>query len=394
MRRLASALIILLSASSLLAQTPDTASVRTTVTDPTGTLLAGAIVTLENAAAGTRRSAKTDAHGETVFAAVPVTGSYTLRVERSGFAGVTEGPFVLRGGETATMNVHLSVVAASGNVTVYGTSERVRGDSPELGTRIEEHALREVPVFGRKVTALPLLNSAVRPARGTGDLFLNNFLYVINGGGRRQTTYAIDGSTGDDAWGRQTIFTNVPLSAIHELTVLTNAFSSEYGRTTGSAINVVTQSGTNDLRGDVVLLSRPAGSDALRQLSGAISGPIVADRTHFLVAGEYNGQQRESRITSPLAPGTFTGNYKQTLAMARVDHELGSANHLLLRANIDRFSDTNPADVVGGVTLPSAGRTFRRDTSSLQVSDAATVRAALFNEARLIGQWGSPITQF
>src|SRR5207253_6203696 len=131
------------------------------------------------------------------------------------------------------------------------------------------------------------------PARGTGDLFLNNTLFVVNGGGRRQTSYTIDGSTANDSWGRQTIFTNIPLSAVHELTVLTNPFSAEYGRTTGSVLNVVTRSGTNDLGGDVIVLYRPASlqssapvshidaDDELRQLSATIGGPLVRDRTHF-----------------------------------------------------------------------------------------------------------------
>ncbi|HVG22255.1 MAG TPA: Plug domain-containing protein [Blastocatellia bacterium] len=79
-------------------------------------------------------------------------------------------------------------------------------------------------------------SAASEQSGGTGDLFLNNTLFVINGSGRRRTSFTIDGSTGDDAWGRQTIFTNIPPSAIQEFTVLTNGFSAEYGRTTGSVI--------------------------------------------------------------------------------------------------------------------------------------------------------------
>ncbi len=112
-----------------------------------------------------------------------------------------------------------------------------------------------------------LLNSAVRPARGTGDLFLNNTLFVVNGSGRRQTSFRIDGSTGDDAWGRQTIFTNIPLSALQEFTVLPNSFSAEYGRTSGGVVNVVTKTGTNDHHGEFIGLWRPAGIQARNPLS-------------------------------------------------------------------------------------------------------------------------------
>src|SRR5712691_1898679 len=255
--RFALAIFFIIRASLGFAQTTDTASVRAIVVDANGAPLGAASATLENSETGAHRRGKTDAHGEITFGAVPVSGAYRLRISRSGFEEATQGPFVLRAGETATFRTALSVLGVKAAMTVYGTAEGVRSDSPELGTRLDARALREVPVFGRKLTTLPLLNSAVRPARGTGDLFLNNTLFVINGGGRRQTTYSIDGSTGDDAWGRQTIFTNLPLSTIQEFTVLTNAFSSEYGRTTGAAINVITQSGTNALKGDLVGLYRP-----------------------------------------------------------------------------------------------------------------------------------------
>lgn len=406
MKSIISSALLLLFAAALTAQTSDTGSLRGTVTDTAGTRVSGATVTLENVTTGGRHEVVTNGDGEYRFGTIPVAGSYRLRINKSGFSEAGHGPFVLRANETATINTKLNLEATSATMTVFGTTEHVKNDSPELGTRLDEIALQKIPLSNRKITNLPLLNSAVRPARGTGDLFLNNTLFVINGGGRRQATYMIDGSTADDAWGRQTIFTNIPLAAVREFSVLTTAFSSEYGRTTGSAINVVTQSGGNQLLGDVLMLYRPmslqgdapvtnlAGGDELKQFSGMVSGPIVADKTHFLFGGEYNNQQRESSITSPLAAGTYTGQYKQTLLMARVDHDINPSNHLLVRGNLDRFTDSNPQDVVGGLNLPSAGREFRRSTSSLQVSDSGSIGSSMFNEARVAAMSGDPITQF
>lgn len=405
MRQLFASVLIVCSAFAAFAQTADTASIRGHITDATGAALPGVTATLEETGTGASRGAVTSSSGDYTFGTVPVSGSYQLQFHLSGFGSAQHGPFVLRAGETATVDARLTP-EVSASVVVRGTTDHVRSDSPELGTRLDEAALRNAPIIGNKITSLPLLNSAVRPARGTGDLFLNNTLFVVNGGGRRQTSYTIDGSTANDAWGRQTIFTNIPLSAVHEFTVLTNPFSAEYGRTTGSVVNVVTQKGTNEISGDAVIVYRPASlqsdapvtgidaDDELTQFSAMLGGPIARERTHFLGAFEYNDQQRDSVITSALAPGIYTGSYKQTLAMLRVDHELSDANHLFARANLDRFRDTNPADVVGGTVLPSAGRTFRRNTSSLQFSDTTLLTPSLFNEARIIGQWGSPITEF
>src|SRR5205085_9723205 len=232
-----------------------------------------------------------------------------------------------------------------------------------------------------KITNLVQLNSAVRPARGTGDLFLNNFLFIVNGSGRRQTTVQIDGSSGDDDWGRQTIFTNVPLATLQEFTILTNAASAEYGRTAGAAVNIVTKSGTNDYHFDLIGVARPGGLEArtpgalrrtidrLGQFSGVLSGPIVRDRTHFLFGAEVNILRHEAVISSPLAPGqTFAGDYHQGLFFGRIDHQLNARNSLVLRANADRFTDTNPADAVGATNLPSAGRKFSRRTYAAQVA--------------------------
>ena len=68
--------------------------------------------------------------------------------------------------------------------------------------------------------------------------------------------------------------------------------------------------------------------------------------------------------------------------------------HLFGRASYDQFTDTNPADAVGGVTLPSAARTFRRNTQALQVGETAVLGANAFNDARLVWEDGDPITQF
>ncbi len=388
------------------AQTPAIGAIRGQVLDPAGAPIAGAEVTITNEATGFTRTVRTDARGLYTLPELPLTGTYRIRATREGLAVQEQAGIQLRAGQTAAIDVVLNPAAVEEAITVFGAAEGVQSGSPQLGDRFDATRIQETPIIGRKLTSLPLLSSAVRSARGTGDLFLNNTLFVINGGGRRQAGFTIDGSTADDAWGRQTVFTNIPLGALQELTVLTNAFSAEYGRSAGGAINLVTRSGTNDLHGDVVALYRPGGlqadapvtgqesSDELKQGSAFFSGPLIHDRAYWSVAGEYNDQDRDSIITSPLAPGVFTGHYKQKLFFARADADLSSSNHLFGRFNLDHFTDTNPQDVVGGNNLPSAGRTFRRDTESVQIGDTAVLGANAFNDARLIWQNGDPITQF
>jgi outer membrane receptor protein involved in Fe transport len=388
------------------AQTPGIGAVRGQVLDAAGAPVAGAEVTITNEATGFSRTTRTDARGLYSLPELSLTGTYRIRAQGEGLSPQEQSGVQLRAGQTAAIDVVLNPAKVEAAITVYGSAGEVQSGTPQLGDRFDTTRIQETPIIGRKLTSLPLLDSAVRSARGTGDLFLNNTLFVINGGGRRQAGFTIDGSTADDAWGRQTIFTNVPLGAIQELTVLTNSFSAEYGRSAGGAINLVTRTGTNDLRGDVVALYRPGGlqadapvtgqksSDELKQGSAFFSGPLARDRAYWSIAGEYNDQDRDSIITSPLAPGVYTGSYKQRLFFVRADADLNAQNHLFGRFNLDHFSDTNPQDVVGGINLPSAGRTFRRDTDTAQIGDTAVLGANAFNDARLVWQNGDPITQF
>src|SRR5436305_8660265 len=142
--RIVAALSLL--ATALAAQTTDTAAVRGTVVDSAGAAVAGAAVALENLATGARRAATTDARGEYAFAALPANGTYRIRITGAGMAEATNGPFTLRGGETATFRTKLEAQAVSENVTVYGTTEGVRADSPELSTRIDQKAAQYIPL--------------------------------------------------------------------------------------------------------------------------------------------------------------------------------------------------------------------------------------------------------
>src|SRR5262249_51431299 len=156
-------------------------------------------------------------------------------------------------------------------------------------------------------------NAANRPAINQGDVFMNEDLFTTNGTGRRQTSFVVDGANGNDSWGRQTIFSNIPRIAVDEMTVLENAFSSEYGATTGGVVNIVTKTGGQHYHGDFLGLWRPdetsanlsgftvanaangnqVVADSLGQISGAFSGPIPKmQNTQFFFGGEYTREDR------------------------------------------------------------------------------------------------------
>jgi hypothetical protein len=423
---------VLLAALPALAQSPNNAAILVVVSDPSDALVPGAAVMVTNSATGAVRLATTGPDGSVTLTALPLTGEYRIAVAMTGFTARDVTGLALRDGEKATVKIKLEVAGSKSEVTVYGTAEGVRADA-QIGLRLESPQIDETPILGRKVTTLPLLNAAFRQGKGTGDLFVNATYFIAGVGSRRATTFTLDGASNDEGWGRQTAITTVPIGAVQEIAVLSNSFSSEYGWTSGAALNLVTKSGTNQLHGDALYLIRPGdwqaksfstdnfcpGSvsscvtpatlqsispvdipDKLNQGSASIGGPLVRDKTFFFLAGDYTAQDRTALLSSTLpafvlpADGSleYTGHYHQALVDARMDQKLIESESLMLRLNLDRFSDDNPQDAVGGTSAPSVAREYSRRSLSGQVNHTAVLSPDLVNEARVGYLHGDPVT--
>jgi hypothetical protein len=421
----------------LAAQSPNTASLTVVVADQSGAAVNDAKVAVSNTATGAARETVSSVDGSATFPALSLTGNYTLTVSKSGFVNEHAEGIALRSGETAVVKVKLSVGPSASAITVYGTAEGVRAD-PQIGVAIQKTQISELPVMGRKLAAVPLLNSAFRQGKGLGDLYINQPYVATGAGSRRTVTTMVDGSSDDDAWGRQFAMSTLPMGAVEEMAALTTAFSSEFGWTSGPALNVVTKSGSNSLHGEAVWLGRPGGMqkksfstkgfcaesvptcvkpstlasvspvdipDKLNQFSGAIGGSIVKDRTFFFLANDYTRQERTTPLSSTLpafvlpANGalSYIGHYRQELFDGRLDQRLTGRQNLMLRFNADRFSDDNPQDSVGGTSAPSVARIFRRRSWTVQMNHSATLSPNLHNEARFaflngdpVGNWDAP----
>jgi hypothetical protein len=421
-------------AAPVAAQSPNTATMIVVVVDQTGDVVKDARVSVLNTATGAVRDAVSGSDGSATIPALSLTGTYTVGVSKAGFGNEELKAVTLRSGETATLKVKLLVGSERAEVTVYGTAEGVRAD-PQIGRRLDSPQIDETPILGRKVTTLPLLNAAFRQAKGTGDLFVNATYFVTGVGGRRQTTVTLDGANNDEAWGRQTAIATVPLGAIQEMTVLSNAFSSEFGWTSGPALNIVTKSGTNGLHGEGLFMSRPGDMqaktfstkgfcapsvsscvtpstltainpvdvpDALSQFSGSIGGPLVRGKTFFFATADYTRQDRTTFLSNTLpafllpADGhlDYTGHYRQALFNGRLDHKLTASQTLMVRMNVDRFSDDNPQDAVGGTNAPNVARRYSRRSWTAQVNHTSVLSANLFNEARFAYLNGDPVTNW
>ena len=426
------AILLVLTSLTSVAQSPNTASIVVVAQDQNGALVRDAKVSVVNDATGALREAVTGSDGSATVAALSLTGTYTVSVSKDGFATEQRKDITLRSGETAKITVALAVGTSKAEVTVVGTAEGVH-TNPQIGLPLETKQINETPILGRKVTTLPLLNSAFRQGKGTGDLFVNATYFITGVGSRRATTFTLDGASNDEGWGRQTAITTLPLNAVQEVHVMTNAFAAEYGWTSGPALNFVTKSGTNDFHGEGLFLYRPGSwqaetfstkgfcppsvsscvtpttlqainpvdiPDQLAQVSGTVGGPIVKDKTFFFVTTDYTWQNRTTFLSPGLpafvlpADGSldWTGHYRQFLFNGRLDHKLTSKQTLMFRFNLDRFHDDNPQDAVGGTNAPSVARLYARRSWQLQANHTTVINPKLLNEARFAYLHGDPVT--
>jgi len=398
-----------------LGQTPDTATLTGVVTDASHAVVVGAEVRVVNLQTGLERTVVSNAQGKFSIVGLPVAGAYSVKAAKAGFADAVLASTTLAGGSTAVISLELAVAGGKAEVTVTGAAGDVRVDQPQLGIHLDAEQIAETPLPNERITFLPLLSAANRPAINQGDIFMDQDLFTTNGAGRRQQWFEVDGLSGNDSWGRQTIFTNVPEAAVGEMTVLTNAFSAEYGASTGSVVNIVTKSGGDKYHGSAFGNWRPTGpeaslegfnatnatsgnevaSDRLVQEGFAIGGPVkFLAKTRFFVAGEHSDEDKGSPVTSVIAPSIFVGVYHDWMGFARLDHQFSERHNGFFKFNADAYFDTNPNGIVGGSSLPTVARTFHRRTYTTELGDTYVLGPHLLNNARLQFGLASPITEF
>lgn len=301
--------------------------IRGTVTDESGGAVAGANVTLINEATHATRDIQSGANGEYVFLEAPV-GTYEIDTASQGFKKSTRKGIVLNLNEVLSVDLTLQIGGATETVEVTGAPPVVDTTSTQLGAVVNERSTTQLPLNKRDPFQLLQLQPGVQSQIGN-DLFFGSDkagVVTVNGGRGRSNNYSVNGGDSNDQ------FANLPAvqpspDSIEEFRVLSNTFDAEYGRNSGSVINVVTKSGTNNFHGsgyeffrnDVLnahgftLNPTPKAPFKQNQFGGTFGGPLKKDKTFFF--GAYEGRRIVQGIVSQQVPvptiaelaGTFTG---------------------------------------------------------------------------------------
>ena len=394
-----------------------TADILGTVLDATGAIVPNANVSLEDLATHNVRKLQSNQSGEFDFALLQ-PGRYQVTISAPGFKEFRVAEIAVNGGDHARADAKLAVGNTGEVVEVSSQSPLLQADSVNVISTITTEAVENLPTAQRNLTSLVILTPGANEAATVDGLSSGarpddrrlSSSFSINGEDSQLNNNQIDGTDNNERI-IGTIGVKPLLDAIEEVTVQTNDYTPETGRSAGGVVSVLTKRGSNTLHGTAYEFIQndkfnaknsfvPAGQKIpeLRQnvFGGSIGGPIFKDRTFFfgaaegfrLVAGALPAtstvptlaqEQNPAAIVAadpytaglpidPIAANLFklypapnTGNGatvnnftltpKQTNYAysynARIDHQFNAANQLFARFTV------NHVDAVIPTALPS-----------------------------------------
>ncbi len=359
-------------------------SISGTVLDPSGAAVPEAEVRATNTENGQLFTTSTQANGLFHLALLPA-GSYTLEVSKSGFR-----KFVLRNVEVSA-NVDNGLGSLTLQVGPIATSVEVSAPPPllettqaQISTVFKTETLTTLPGIGEN-QGLDNLAVLVPGVVGTRDLFFSNSNggvdFAVNGIRGRNNDQQIDGQNNNDnsVAGPYLFLANIDF--VEEYQIVTNNFGPEYGRNSGSVINIVTKSGTNNWHGTVFgteansSLNSPSNTqkafESLKKVprfndefSGfTLGGPIKRDRV-FVFGGFDNERIRQKQVFS-------TGNLTPTpTGLSELDACFPDSDSLKA---LEQFG---PYGIKGGNPTPS-GTPTQRDVGACPGVEFAGVQRTL-----------------
>ncbi|HYB97134.1 MAG TPA: TonB-dependent receptor [Vicinamibacterales bacterium] len=373
-----------------------------TVKDEQGALLPGVTVTVTNLDTGDQRVVVTNESG-LYRAPLLSLGTYRVAAELQGFKKFEQTGVSLRAGQTAVIDVSLSVGALAETITVTADAPVVDLAKIEQGRTLSEAEIKTLPLTSRNPYNFALLQPGVVGFEtnefGVPRITANGALLRVN--------YQVDGSNNtqkDRAGLRQ-----MPMSEvmIREVKVVTSGYAPEFGQTMGMVYNAITPSGTNTLKGQASYRLQRQSMVAMPFFTAAgaakpptdvnvytfdLGGPIVKDRTHFF--GGYEHTERDlsglSVITISPANQAALGlsepayqprGLNTEFAIGKVDHQISSGNRLSVRYMF--FDNFITANVGGGLLSVQRANDFADRQHSTGAQLISTIGGGMLNELRL-----------
>jgi hypothetical protein len=296
-----------------------------TVTDASGSLLPRAHVTVVENATGLRRETVSDASGNYNIPQLPV-GIYTVTIEHQGFKKLEFVDVEQVIGRTRTLDATLQVAGGEERINISSASALMDRNTSAVTGLIEKTQADELPLNGRDWSAL---TAFVPGAIDTGGSNQRSVRFAGRGLDDSNFTYdGVDATNVVNQTQRAWVRLAIPLDAIAEFRVDTLMATAEEGATGGAQLDVSSPSGTNRfhgrlfeyLRNDVFDAPEPSWASngesqqplRLNQFGGSLGGPIVHDKTYFLLASEAYRQNWGYPVSGDVPSATLIAKVPST----------------------------------------------------------------------------------
>jgi len=309
-----------------------TAKIVGTITDPQGAVVPGVKVTVTNTATNVATETATDKEGFYQALNLPI-GTYRIVARREGFRPLETTTPPLEINQSFRADLKLDIGTAKEEVLVEAQGAGVETVNPTLGQSVTSRPIVNLPLNGRNVLDLALLQPGVSESN-PDDTSAGHF--SVGGGRSDSVTFLLDGGVNNELLGNGVVLNPNP-DSVAEFRILTSNYTAEYGRNGSGVISVVTKSGSNQFHGSAFEFARNTAFDAntyfnkqdllprndlkRHQFGGTFGGPIDIphlvngkDRFFFFVA--YQGQRQtqtavQSRITT-FTPDELGGDFSQS----------------------------------------------------------------------------------
>src|SRR5262245_46685376 len=327
-----SLLSILVAFATSVAAQVTTVTISGIVNDTAGAVIPNAQVRAINVETNFSRAATTDSSGQYAIQFLPI-GPYRIEATAAGFKKYVRSGIVLEVSRNARVDLALEAGAVTETVTVTSDAPLVETNNVTLGQTTTNAEIVNLPLVNRDLYSLLELTAGVDSTSNSNIFGSPAQNTVVNGAansGGGSVNYYLDG--GSNTNGLRNTGNSLPNpDAVQEFRVITNSYSSEYGRFAGGVVDLVTKSGTNQWRGSLFEFIRNdalnAGrwtpgisvlqKDVLRrnQFGGSFGGPVIRDKTFFFVS--YSGLRQRRPVFANTGTPT-TANERNGIFSGRI----------------------------------------------------------------------------
>jgi Carboxypeptidase regulatory-like domain len=386
-----------------------TATLVGTVTDPSGSVVAGVKITITSMDTNLVRTITTNEAGQYVVPDLAV-GHYDVKAQSTGFKAAEQKDIVLNVGDRARVDFRMELGAAEETITVEANAVRVQTDTGEQSNVITSQQVSQIAINGRSVYQLAALTpGAVSQITGYVNTPVGGDAGVsFNGMRQNHNIYLLDGGEDDDRGGAGGMSIAPSTDAIAEFRTLTSNYSADYGLSSAATMTMVLKSGTNTLHASAWEFNRNDALDArgffnpapnkvaklrLNVFGFNVGGPVTLGklynpdkkRTFFF----YNMEWRrliQGNITNGQTvpdPATYGGNFGSTTINVPSASQVAAG---VLAANCP--GGVLPAGIVQGSPFP--GNTI--PSCMISPNAAALANAGIFPAPNSGTQFNAPST--